>query len=309
MLPAGASPSRKGPLWRRSQWTRDARALCSTGLYDGRGIRQRSRPVAPTNSATVLGRILAAKREEVAARRRERPATVLREAPTYAEARRGFRRALAVHQGRTIIAELKRASPSRGRLRPGADAVAIGRAYAKAGAAAISVLTDQPFFQGTLADLEATRRGVELPVLRKDFFIDVYQVEEARAAGADAMLLIVAATEASQRQELLAAAATLGLDVLVEVHDERELESALEEGATLVGINNRDLRTLVTTLATSERLLPSIPESVIAVCESGLRTAAEMARLEARGARAFLVGEALMEAPDPAARLREFLGG
>jgi len=225
----------------------------------------------------------------------------------YAEARRRFRRALEVHPGRKIIAELKRASPSRGPLRREADAAAIGRAYAEAGAAAISVLTDQPFFQGALADLEAMRRAVVLPLLRKDFLIDPYQVEEARAAGADAILVIVAATESAQRRELLGAAASLGLDALVEVHDEAELEGALAEGASLVGINNRDLRTLATTLATSERLLPSVPESVIAVCESGLRTPAAMRRLEAKGARAFLVGEVLMEAPDPAATLRELL--
>jgi len=255
----------------------------------------------------VLGRILAVKREEITACRRDRPVTVLRENPLYGEARRGFRQTLALHQGRTIIAELKRASPSRGPLREDADAATIGRLYEKAGAAAISVLTDQRFFQGTLADLEATRRAVDLPLLRKDFLIDTYQVEEARAAGADAVLLIVAATEASQRGDLLSAAAGLDLDVLVEVHDERELESALAEGATLIGINNRDLRTLVTTLATSERLLPNMPESVIAVCESGLRSAIDMKRLEGLGARAFLVGEALMEAPDQAAKLREFL--
>jgi indole-3-glycerol phosphate synthase len=169
------------------------------------------------------------------------------------------------------------------------------------------VLTDGPFFHGSLADLEAARAAVDLPLLRKDFILDAYQVEEARAAGADAVLVIVAATTPAQRGELRAAAQSLDLDVLLEVHDQREFEVGLDEGADLVGINNRDLRTFVTTLAISERLLPQVPPSVIAVCESGLRSAAEIARLERLGARAFLVGETLIEAPDPGARLRELL--
>jgi indole-3-glycerol phosphate synthase len=266
-----------------------------------------SRPVQSRPSQTVLDRIVEAKRGEVAARRAARPVATLHETPLYAEARRGFRRALAEHPGRAIIAEVKRASPSRGPLRPDADAGEIARAYARGGAAAISVLTDHPFFHGSLQDLEAARAAVALPLLRKDFLIDTYQVEEARAAGADAILIIVAATEPAQRRELVAAAATAEIDVLVEVHDEQELEAALSEGAVLVGINNRDLRTFVTTLATSQRLLPQVPESVIAVCESGLEAAADMVGLERIGARAFLIGEALITAPDPGARLRELL--
>ena len=235
-------------------------------------------------SGTWLDRILAAKREEVAIRVRTRPIQVLREAVLYAEPRRGFCRALSHRAGRSIIAEVKRASPSGGTLRAGADAALMARDYAEGGAVAVSVLTDGPFFQGSLADLEAGRRAVELPLLRKDFVIDLYQVEEARASGADAILLIVAATDPGQRRELLAAAASLGLDVLVEVHDEGELETALADGATLVGINNRNLRDLVTTIAISERLLPRVPESVLAVCESGLRSAADMKHLEVRHA-------------------------
>jgi indole-3-glycerol phosphate synthase len=254
---------------------------------------------------TVLDRILAAKRAEVAARVRGRPVEVLRAQPAYAERRRGFRGALAGHAGRAIIAEVKRASPSRGPICLQADAAEVARAYTAGGAAAVSVLTDGPFFHGSLDDLAAVRRAVALPLLRKDFLVDVYQVYEARAAGADAILIIVAAADAGLRRELAAVAHELELDALVEVHDEAELDRALEEGATLVGINNRDLRTFATSLATSERLLPRIPAGVVAVCESGLGSAADMARLEARGARAFLVGEALMEAPDPAARLRE----
>lgn len=257
--------------------------------------------------SSVLERILATKREEVAARRRERPVAALRDVPMYAEARRGFRHAVGSHVGRTVIAEIKRASPSRGTLRPDADAAEMARAYARGGAAAVSVLTDGPFFRGELADVEAARRAVGLPLLRKDFIVDPYQVEEARAAGADAVLIIVAATDPGQRAELLAAAAGAGLDALVEVHDEAELAAAVSESANLIGINNRDLRTFETTLATSERLLPQVPAGVVAVCESGLRSAADMARLEALGARGFLVGEALIEAPDPEGRLREFL--
>jgi indole-3-glycerol phosphate synthase len=256
---------------------------------------------------TILEQILDAKREEVATRRRQLPVSALRQASVYAEARRGFRRRLAAHPGRAIIAELKRASPSRGPLCMDADAARTAVAYAGNGAAAMSVLTDVEFFRGGLEDLEAARGAASIPLLRKDFMIDPYQAEEARAAGADAILVIVAATEATQRAELIAAATALELDVLVEVHDERELDVALAEGATLVGINNRDLRTFATTLATSERLLPRIPPSVVAVCESGLRSASDMARLEAVGARAFLVGEVLMESPDPGRRLREFL--
>ena len=170
-------------------------------------------------------------------------------------------------------------------------------------------MTDGPFFGGSLADLEAVREAVSLPILRKDFILDPYQIEEARAFGADAVLVIVAATEARQRRELIAAAAAIDLDAIVEVHDEAELEAAIEAGATIVGINNRDLRTFRTTLDVSERLLPLVPSSVLAICESGLRTAADIERLRHRGARAFLVGEALIESADPGQRLRELLGG
>jgi indole-3-glycerol phosphate synthase len=263
----------------------------------------------PARTVTVLDDILAAKRTEVAARRRECPVAELRDRPRYAEPRRGFARAIADRGRRNVIAEVKRASPSRGVLRADVDAAAMARLYARGGAAAVSVLTDAPFFHGSLADLEAVRGAVSLPVLRKDFVLDPYQLEEARAAGADAALVIVAATSAGQRRELLEAARALELDVLVEVHDERELETALDGGASVVGINNRDLRTFVTTLATSERLLAFVPPTVIAVCESGLRTAADMQRLEGLGARAFLVGEALMEAPDPERCLRRLVSG
>ena len=261
------------------------------------------------NAADILDRILTAKQAEVAERRRDRPPPSLRERPLYDEPRRGFARALTARAGRAIIAEIKRASPSRGVIRADADAKTIAALYARSGAAAISVLTDGPFFGGSLADLEAVRDAVSLPILRKDFILDPYQIEEARAFGADAVLVIVAATEARQRRELIAAAAAIDLDAIVEVHDEAELEAAIEAGATIVGINNRDLRTFRTTLDVSERLLPLVPSSVLAICESGLRTAADIERLRHRGARAFLVGEALIESVDPGQRLRELLGG
>jgi indole-3-glycerol phosphate synthase len=261
------------------------------------------------NAPTVLDRIITAKRDEVAAHRELTPLSALRDAPVYQEPRRGFRRGLVGHAGRSIIAEIKRASPSRGPLRLDADAADIARQYASAGAAAISVLTDPQFFRGTLDDLAAVRRAVGVPLLRKDFMIDPYQVEEARAWGADAILVIVAATERAQRLELMAAADAVELDVLVEVHDEGELDSCLEEGASLIGINNRNLKTFETTVATSERLLPRLPATATAVCESGLRLAADMERLEALGARAFLIGEALIAAPSPGAKLTEFIRG
>jgi indole-3-glycerol phosphate synthase len=260
-------------------------------------------------SSDILERILVAKAAEVAERRRDRPVAALRERSLYGEARRGFGHALATHLGRAIIAEVKRASPSRGVIRADVDAAATAGRYADGGAAAISVLTDGPFFGGSLADLEAIHSAVLLPVLRKDFIVDPYQIEEARAFGADAVLVIIAATDAPQRRDLLATAAALDLDALVEVHHEAELEAAIEAGATIVGINNRDLRTFHTTLSVSERLLSLVPPSVTVVCESGLHTAADIERLEHLGARAFLIGEALIESADPRQRLRELRGG
>src|SRR5439155_610899 len=190
---------------------------------------------------TLLDDILAAKRAEVAARRAATPPAALRARPLYAEARRGFRAALAALRAPAVIAELKRASPSRGEIRAAYDPAAIARGYAAAGAAALSVLTDGPFFGGALEHLAAARAASGLPCLRKDFLIDPYQIDEARAFGADAVLLIVAAVTAGQGADLLAAARAAGLDVLVEVHSEAELERAAGLGATLIGINNRDL--------------------------------------------------------------------
>ncbi|MFN8543050.1 MAG: indole-3-glycerol phosphate synthase TrpC [Candidatus Binatia bacterium] len=256
----------------------------------------------------ILDDILANKRDEVEARRRAQPRERLRDEPLYYQARRGFRAARASAAPPAVIAEIKRASPSRGVIRQDFDPPAHARSYAAAGATALSVLTDERFFQGALAHLVAVRAAVGLPCLRKDFVVDPWQIEEARAFGADAVLLIAAACDDVLGRELLAAAAAAGLDVLVEVHDERELEWALGAGASLVGVNNRDLRTFRTTLETTERLAPLVPPGVLLVAESGIRTRADVARMCAAGARALLVGEAFMAQPDPGAALRELLG-
>jgi len=255
----------------------------------------------------ILDDILAHKRDEVAHRRQTVPASALRDQPLYQEARRGFRAALDRAQAPAVIAELKRASPSRGIIRADYEPVAHARSYAAAGATCCSVLTDERFFQGSLDHLRAARAAVALPCLRKDFLVDPYQVDEARAAGADAVLVIAAAGMRPLGEELLAAAETAGLDVLVEVHDERELEWANAVGARLIGINNRDLTTFVTSLATTERLAPLAHAGALVVAESGIRTPADVARMRAAGARALLVGEALMDRPDPGAALEELL--
>jgi indole-3-glycerol phosphate synthase len=206
-----------------------------------------------------------------------------------------------------VIAEIKKASPSRGLICEDFDPKRQARAYERAGAACISVLTDGPFFQGALADLEAARQACSIPLLRKDFTIDPYQVVEARAWGADAVLLIVAALEAGQLEELLEAARAEDLDALVEVHDEAELSKAVELGADLVGINNRDLNTFYTSTDVTRRLLPLVPEAVTVVSESGLGDVDELASLEEAGVDAFLVGEVLMRAEDPEAGLAALL--
>ncbi len=214
--------------------------------------------------------------------------------------------------GVAVIAEFKRASPSKGAIAAGADPDAIARSYLDGGAAAISVLTDERFFQGSLDDLRrvAARAHAARPpaaVLRKDFVIDPYQIAEARAHGADCVLLIVAALDDFALAELHAAARDYGLQALVEVHDEQELERALAIGATLVGINSRDLRTFQLDLATIERVAARVPRDVTLVGESGIRTRDDVARLERAGVHAILVGESLMRAADPAAALRELV--
>jgi indole-3-glycerol phosphate synthase len=255
----------------------------------------------------ILDDILAHKRDEVAARKHVTPRSALRERALWHEPRRGFRAALAGRSTPAVIAEIKRASPSRGVIRSSFDPPAHARAYEGAGATALSVLTDERFFQGHLDHLATVRAVVGLPCLRKDFLIDPYQVDEARAYGADAILVIAAAGSATLRTELLAAAGEAGLDALVEVHDEHEMEWAAMAGATLVGVNNRDLATFVTSLETTERLAPLRPAGALLVAESGLHSSADVRRMAAAGAQAVLIGEAFMAAPDPGAALAEFL--
>jgi indole-3-glycerol phosphate synthase len=262
---------------------------------------------------TILDEILDHKRAEVDRARAVRPADELaRRAREAGAPPRGFRSGLIGAKSPRVIAEIKRRSPSRGEIRSDFDAVACARAYAAAGAAALSVLTDEHYFGGCLEDLEKVRGAVELPLLRKDFVVDSYQIDEARLHGADAVLLIAAAFRGSgvgsASPEDLAAlrehALGLGLDVLVEVHDESELAAALAAGADLLGINNRDLRSFEVDLATTERLATAVPEGVVLVAESGIFNPDDVARLEAAGAHAFLVGEALMREADVGAALR-----
>jgi len=259
---------------------------------------------------TILDDILAVKRDEVAAARAARPLAEVEVAAAQAGPVRGLRAALARPPGAPVrvLAEIKRASPSAGPIRPGADPAAIAAEYAGAGAAALSVLTDRRFFDGDLAFLARCRAAVSLPLLRKDFVIDPYQVAESRAAGADAILLIAAALSPAQLAELAAAAASYGLDALVEVHAEDELPAALAAGATLVGINHRDLKTMRMDMSLTPAIAARLPADVVVVAESGIRTAADVERLGAAGAHAVLVGEHLMRAPSPGQALRELRG-
>jgi len=260
----------------------------------------------------ILDRILAAKRQELERRCQEEPLAVLRERLAQAPPTRSLARALG-GPSLALIAEVKRASPSRGVLRADLDPQALARTYAGSGAAAISVLTEEQHFQGSLGDLEAVRAvldgrgGPRPPLLRKDFLFDAYHLFEARAYGADAVLLIVAILKPKLLAELLALAATLGLECLVEVHDEQELERALAADAQIIGINNRDLRTFAVDLAVSERLRPLIPRDRVVVAESGIHTRADVERLRALGVNAVLIGEALVTAGDPAGKIEELL--
>ncbi len=252
---------------------------------------------------TILARILRTKKAEVACRRAQRPPSELRARLRDAPPPRDFAAALAGPEV-ALIAEVKRASPSRGPLRPDLDPADLAVRYARAGAAALSVLTDWPFFRGSAADLRRARQAVPLPVLRKDFLLDPYQVLEARVWGADAVLLIAAALSPDRLRELLEATWSLGMAALVEVHDEGELEVALAAGARIVGVNHRDLRTFQVDLSRSARLLPRLPADVLGVAESGIAAPADVRRVAAAGARAVLVGEALVRAPDPEAAAR-----
>ena len=258
--------------------------------------------------ADILARILATKADEVAAAKRARPPADVAAAARAQSPPRDFEGALRakIAAGRpAVIAEIKKASPSRGVLRADFDPPAIAASYERGGAACLSVLTDRTYFQGDPAHLAAARAACALPVLRKDFIVDEYQVAEARAMGADAILLIVAALSDAHLAVLEACAREFDMAVLVEVHDRAELDRALLLATPLIGINNRDLRTFDVSLATTLELLPSIPAGKLVVTESGVLAPADVATLTASGVRAFLVGEAFMRAPDPGTALAE----
>ena len=259
----------------------------------------------------ILAKIAAYKREEVRERRALRTQGQVEAAAKAASTPRGFRSALetAHASGRlALIAEIKKASPSKGLIRADFDPPALAAAYEAGGAACLSVLTDGPSFQGEDAYLTAARRAAALPALRKEFLVDPWQVAESRALGADAILVILAMIDDSLAGELMAEAVRLGMDVLVEVHDEAEIDRAAALGSSLIGVNNRDLRSFVTDLAVTERLASRVPQSALLVTESGIFIPADAARLERCGARAMLVGESLMRQADVAAATRALLG-
>jgi indole-3-glycerol phosphate synthase len=258
---------------------------------------------------TILDEILEHKRRDLAAtKQRLSPDRMAERARSCRESPRGFRRALIEGAEPRVIAEIKRRSPSKGEIRADFDPVGCARSYADAGAAAISVLTDERYFGGRLEFLEAVRPTVGVPLLRKDFVVDPYQIDEARVSGADAVLLIVAALSGEELGRLRQHAVSLGMDALVEVHDEDELEIALASGADSIGINNRDLRSFETDLAVTERLAPRIPGSALIVAESGIFSHEDIRRLEGAGVHAFLVGESLMREADVGLALRRLRG-
>jgi indole-3-glycerol phosphate synthase len=265
------------------------------------------------STPTVLERILRSTREQLERRKRELPESALADRSERTpdvdgeRAARGFRAALT-RPGIAVVAEFKRRSPSAGTFREAADLPTLLGAYERGGASALSVLTEESNFGGSLEDLSAARRLCRLPVLRKDFIVDRYQLLEARGAGADAVLLIVAALESRELSSLYGAARALGLDVLVEVHDRDELDRALDLGAELVGINNRDLRDFSVDVRRTTSLMGAIPDGVTVVSESGISSAEQLRGLEREGVHAVLVGELLMRSPDPEGALRKLSG-
>lgn len=264
---------------------------------------------AQAPSADLLGAIVAATRRISEARAEREPFSTLLKRAEDRTPRPGVFTAALSRTGRVnVIAECKRRSPSRGVLRAEYDPVAIAQAYAAAGAAAISVLTEPTFFDGALEHLAAVRAAVDTPLLRKDFIVSEYQLLEARAAGADAVLLIVAALTPDELGQLATAAASLGLDTLVEVHSAEELTIAIDSGARVIGVNNRNLRTLAVDVQASDALVAMMPAGVIAVSESGLKSAADLSRLSRLGYGAFLIGERFMTDPEPGAALAQLIG-
>lgn len=262
---------------------------------------------AETKSGTVLDRIIEARRAAIAHRKKTVPETALRFGVKHAKPVRDFAAALT-RDSINVIAELKKASPSRGLIRAEFNPVELAKELEAAGAAALSVLTEEEFFQGDLKYMRDARAAAGLPVLRKDFIVDPWQVWEARATDADSFLLIVAGLSDALLRELLTLGRELGMEPLVEVHTREELTRALAAGARILGVNNRDLRTLEVRVETSAELIEAIPEECVAVCESGLRTHADLVRLRQAGFDAFLIGEHLMAQPDPAEALRVLLG-
>lgn len=260
----------------------------------------------------ILDRIIAHKRTEIEASlaqvsletMRQRAESEQKEHPKANE----FREALTRQASVSLIAEVKKASPSKGLIRPNFDPVQLAKDYVEGGASAISVLTDSEFFQGSLAHFDAVRAAVDIPMLRKEFILEPYQLYEARAHGADAALLIVAALEPPKLRDLIHVCAQLGMDALVEIHTEAELEIALESGADLIGINNRDLKTFETTLDVSRRIVPLIPKDVTIVSESGISRASDLQELAEMGVDAVLVGEALAREKDVVLAVRQLLG-
>ena len=275
------------------------RTTAFSTLKNGRGI---------TRMPTILDEIVAAKRTEVARAQAQQPAAELRAALDKAPRVRDFFAALNAPGPLKLIAEIKKSSPSAGIIRSDFDPVAIARTYQAHGATCLSVLTDTPYFQGSLEHLQHTRSAVALPVLRKDFILDEYQILQARAAGSDAVLLIAECLDDCQLRSLLGCTIDLEMTPLVEIYEPENLPRVLDAGATLIGINNRDLRTFQTDLDHTLRLRDQVPDDCLLVSESGIRTRNDVERLESAGVNAILVGESLMASPDIGSAVEELLG-